>query len=187
MIGEVMDDRGPIEFAARRKAKVRAGRMATLQRWAPSRAVLAWSALVGVAAVGYWTFDQGRLWKQADMTATMQAGGIKECAWIRRTCLVDGDTGWQDGVKWRLLNIDAPEMEEKAECGAEREKARASLERLLVLMAAGYTVQSSGRKDQYGRVLVDIVLRDGRDAGRVLLQEGFAQGWPNRGNVWCGR
>lgn len=118
---------------------------------------------------------------------TLQAGGIKECGLIRRTCLVDGDTGWQDGIKWRMQGIDAPEVDDKAECGAEREKANASLERLIELMANGYTVKASGRNDKYERALVDVVLRDGRDAGRVLMAEGLAQPWPNQGNVWCGR
>jgi hypothetical protein len=177
----------PIDLAARRKEKRRAGRAATLQRWAPSRAVLAWTVLVGVAAVTYLAFGRGQSFNQADMSAAMQPGGIGECGWYRQTCLVDGDTGWQDGTKWRLLNIDAPEMGGGAECAAEKEKAQASLERLKQLMADGYSIKNSGRQDKYGRSLVDVVLADGRDAGRVLLQDGLAQPWPNQGNLWCGR
>ncbi|MEO1749922.1 MAG: hypothetical protein AAFR27_15140 [Pseudomonadota bacterium] len=29
------------------------------------------------------------------------------------TCLVDGDTGWQNGVKWRLEGVDTPEYRPK--------------------------------------------------------------------------
>lgn len=54
-------------------------------------------------------------------------------------------------------------------------------------MADGYTVHDSGRKDRFNRVLVDIALRDGRDAGSVMMGEGHAQAWPNQGNVWCGK
>jgi len=54
--------------------------------------------VAGVAAAGYFLFGQGRSFNQAS-TGAMQAGGIKECCLIRRTCLVDGDTGWQDGIK----------------------------------------------------------------------------------------
>lgn len=35
------------------------------------------------------------------------------------------------------------------------------------------------------RALLSIGLADGRDAGRVLMEEGLAQPWPNVGNVWC--
>lgn len=157
-----------------------------MERWLPSRTVLALTALAGVAVAGYFVFGQSRSFNQASL-GTMQSGGIKECGLVRRTCLVDGDTGWQDGIKWRIQGIDAPEMDDKAECDSEREKATASLRRMVDLMADGYVVKASGRKDKYDRALVDVVLRDGRDAGRVLMAEGLAQGWPNQGNVWCSR
>ena len=41
--------------------------------------------------------------------------------------------------------------------------------------------------DPHGRALVDIELPDGRDVSRILLKEGLAQPWPNRGNMWCDR
>src|SRR5262249_2810979 len=31
-------------------------------------------------------------------------------AGARATCLVDGDTGWEGGLKWRLSAVDAPEI-----------------------------------------------------------------------------
>ena len=102
------------------------------------------------------------------------------------SCLVDGDTGWQAGVKWRLLAIDTPEIG-GAECGRERRMALAARDRLVLLLQAGYRLESSGKTDRYGRNLVTIALADGRDAGAVLLSEGLAQPWPNRGNIWCGR
>jgi len=46
--------------------------------------------------------------------------------------------------------------------------------RLIALMKNGYTVSGNG-KGGYGRRLVDITLADGRDAGRILLQEKLAQ------------
>ncbi|MCQ8781744.1 thermonuclease family protein [Mangrovibrevibacter kandeliae] len=106
------------------------------------------------------------------------------------TCIVDGDTGWQQGVKWRLLGstggVDAPELS-KPECPAEKRKAIAARDRLRELMGAGYTFIQSGNPDRYGRMLARIQFADGRDAGDVLMSEGLAQPWPNKGNVWCGR
>jgi len=86
-----------------------------------------------------------------------------------------------------MQGIGASEMNDEAECGAERDKASAALKRLIELMADGYAVKASGRHDKYDRALVDVVLRDGRDAGRVLMADGLAQPWPNQGNPWCGR
>jgi endonuclease YncB( thermonuclease family) len=86
------------------------------------------------------------------------------------TCLVDGDTGWEAGRKWRYEAIDTPEVSQP-ECDRERE--------------LGYRINWSGESGYYGRDLVTITLPDGRDAGEVLIDEGLAQRWPNEGNRWC--
>lgn len=106
---------------------------------------------------------------------------------VRVTCIVDGDTGWHDGQKWRLVarsgGVDAPEIS-KPECAAERSAGDRATRRLQALMSGGYTL-SGGDYDRYDRRLVTVMLADGRDAGEVLLREGLAQPWPNRGNPWC--
>jgi endonuclease YncB( thermonuclease family) len=104
------------------------------------------------------------------------------------TCVVDGDTIWQNGVKMRLLDIDTPEAFE-AQCDRERDLGEKAKLRLQSLMWKGYRLADSGEKDRTSdhRNLVRIILPDGRDAGKVLLREGLAQPWPNRGNIWCGR
>ena len=43
----------------------------------------------------------------------------------RLTCIVDGDTGWEDGVKWRLYGVDTPEISRPA-CAKETRKAIAA-------------------------------------------------------------
>jgi endonuclease YncB( thermonuclease family) len=179
------DDDRLVSLDARRAERSRAARKASLARFKPSYSLAVWLALLTFAVLTYLAFGRSGAVITADMSAGMHTGGISECGLIRRTCLVDGDTGWQDGTKWRLQNIDAPEMDDKAQCSAEREKARTSLARLIELMAGGYIIKSSGRNDRYGRALVDITLRDGRNVGQVLMAEGLAQPWPNTGNVWC--
>lgn len=108
--------------------------------------------------------------------------------WIRAvrgvTCLVDGDTGWENGVKWRLSDVDTPEISSPG-CSEELEKGLAARERLQDLMAAGYSIEWLGSTDRYSRQLVNIKLRDGRDAGRVLLGEGLARPYPNSRKAWC--
>lgn len=103
------------------------------------------------------------------------------------TCIYDGDTGWQEGRKWRLLDIDAPELGARdASCRAETAIGKRSRDRLRDLMAPGYQILDSGKRDRSKRLLVRVQLADGRDAGAVLIAEGLAQPWPNKGNRWCG-
>lgn len=121
------------------------------------------------------------------------AHAIDECsggnrAERRLSCVVDGDTLWEKGKKLRMLDIDAPETFGAA-CERERKIGDAAKERLIALMNRGYRIEYSGNKDRTSdkRDLVHVILNDGRDAGTVLMKEGLAQAWPNRGNQWCGR
>ena len=100
------------------------------------------------------------------------------------TCIVDGDTGWESGVKWRLHDVDTPEVSQ-ARCRNERNQGIAARDRLQDLMRAGYTIDWLGRTDRYGRQLVRVRLGDGADAGRVLLREGLARSWPDGAKTWC--
>jgi endonuclease YncB( thermonuclease family) len=103
-----------------------------------------------------------------------------------RSCIIDGDTGRDAGKKWRLISIDAPELAEPA-CENEKRLAVAARDRLVELLAGPYRIRPSGRDDPNGRALVDILLPDGTDVGQILRDEGLAQRWPNRGNIWCDR
>lgn len=120
---------------------------------------------------------------------TVPAHALEICSGGNRaarkvTCIYDGDTGWQHGLKWRLLDIDAPELVGAA-CEREHALAIRSRDRLTQLMRPGYVIHWNGRRDRNKRALVSIMLRDGSDLGRALIAEGLAQPWPNRGNKWC--
>lgn len=127
------------------------------------------------------------------MAMSTPALAIDECSGGNRaarklSCVVDGDTIWHRGVKMRLLDIDAPETS-GAECSQERAIGKQATRRLQQLMGRGYRIQDGGKKDRTSdrRSLVRVILPDGRDAGEVLINEGLAQPWPNKGNIWCGR
>ena len=117
------------------------------------------------------------------------AGTVPICSGGHRaerhlTCIVDGDTGWENGVKWRALNVDTPEISHP-ECAAEKQIGLKARDRLRQLMAGGYQIEWTGKKGYYGRDLAKVILDDGRDAGQVLIKEGLSQPWPNHGNPWC--
>ena len=117
------------------------------------------------------------------------AGIIPVCSGSDRaarkvTCIVDGDTGWERGVKWRALNVDTPEISQP-ECAAEKRLGLQARDRLRQLMAGGYRIEWTGGRGRYGRELANVILSDGRNAGLVLIEEGRSQPWPNEGNRWC--
>lgn len=91
---------------------------------------------------------------------------------------MDGDTGWERGIKWRLKDIDTPEYSANAECDKEPEFAKSATYRMLDLMSGGYSVEWLG-DDDGSRELVRITLADGRYAGDVLLSDGHAVPWPH--------
>ena len=138
------------------------------------------------------TSDPAAIYRRTPAPSSLTPGvrqvHIQLCSGAARTsrgvtCLVDGDTGWHDGKKWRLLGADTPELSSPG-CLAEYQLAVRAQQRLQILMA-GHRIDWTGQTEFYGRHLVRIALSDGRDAGDTLIAEGLAQPWPNRGNVWC--
>lgn len=118
------------------------------------------------------------------------AAGFDMCSGGNRaarkvTCLVDGDTGWEHGVKWRLKDVDTPEYAAHAECPEEPARAAQATARMLEMMRGGYEIDWIGQKGGFARDLVHITLGNGRDAGRVLIEEGLAVHWPHVPRVWC--
>lgn len=105
---------------------------------------------------------------------------------VRRTCVVDGDTLWIDGVKIRVADIDTPEVGEP-KCGAEKALGDKATRRFLQLVNAGpFELQAwEGRdEDKNGRKL-RVLVRNGRSLGDILVSEGLARTWSGRREPWC--
>jgi endonuclease YncB( thermonuclease family) len=96
------------------------------------------------------------------------------------TCVVDGDTWWRDGVKYRLACVDAVEIDD--ERGIE---ARDELRRLL--SRADAHVRDLGINDRYRRSLAMIAVGD-TTAGRILVSKRLAEQKDYRDTRnWCRR
>lgn len=103
----------------------------------------------------------------------------------RVTCVVDGDTFWLDAVKYRISDIDTPEISEPR-CQAELALGEQAKHRLLSLLNEGPFGLKAGLRDEdkYGRKL-RAVYRRGLSLGDVLVEEGLARTWTGQRMPWC--
>lgn len=102
-----------------------------------------------------------------------------------RDCVVDGDTFWFAGEKYRIADIDTPETH-PARCAEEAALGEAATGRLRDWLNAGsFSLENTGRDtDRYGRKL-RIVTRDGASVGSALVAEGLARPWEGSRRPWC--
>ena len=100
-------------------------------------------------------------------------------------CVVDGDTFWFQGEKYRIADIDTPETH-PARCAEEAALGEAATDRLQQWLNAGaFTLESAARDaDRYGRKL-RVPTRGGESVGSVLVDEGLARPWEGRRRPWC--
>lgn len=100
-------------------------------------------------------------------------------------CVVDGDTFWFSGGKYRIADIDTPETH-GPRCAAEGALGARATERLQALMNEGtFSLESGDRDtDRYGRAL-RVVTRGGESIGGMLVAEGLAREWDGARRSWC--
>jgi len=106
--------------------------------------------------------------------------------------VIDGDTVIANGMKIRLLEIDAPEIFHPT-CNAERNLGNRAKIKLQGLLHQRQNIQFifAKAKDRYNRFLAHMII-DGKDVGAILLKEGFAlpwypgsAAWKQRKKTWC--
>ena len=114
-------------------------------------------------------------------------GRFVTCTGAQRiNCVVDGDTFWYRAVKYRISDINTPEIG-RPQCETER---RLGLEAQVALLenlnGGGLTMERRERRDvdQYGRKL-RVVLQDGRSVGDDLIARGLAHRWNGHKLNWC--
>lgn len=103
-----------------------------------------------------------------------------------KTCAVDGDTIWIEGVNVRMEGYDTPERQTNI-CGGEREKALAAQasDRLIELLdTRPWSLELSGKTGGFGREIGTIYI-DSRDVGEILVEERLARWWPDGDEWWC--
>jgi micrococcal nuclease len=103
----------------------------------------------------------------------------------RANCVVDGDTFWYRGEKFRIADINTPEVSDP-DCAYEARLGERATLRLVELLNVGpFALESIDRdRDRYGRLL-RVVSRGGRSLGDALVAEGLAERWQGRRGDWC--
>lgn len=105
----------------------------------------------------------------------------------RVTCIVDGDTFWKGGIKYRLFGVDTPEAGGRAKCKHELRLAAKATYRLQSILKSGQMFIIEHGRDRYGRVLAEVVM-NGANVSALLINEGV--GKPYNGarpdpKYWC--
>ena len=96
------------------------------------------------------------------------------------------DDGVDVDVRVRLRNIDTPEMH--GNCESETMRANAARNRLMNLVPRGTVVELKNIKDDkyIGRIDANVILPDGRDVGRVLINEKHGRAYNGGKRAgWC--
>jgi endonuclease YncB( thermonuclease family) len=125
----------------------------------------------------------------AERPTLIKAGASAQfsiCGSVRRTCVVDGDTFWLDGVKIRIADIDTPEIGQP-QCDREYQLGMKATYRLVELLNAGpFELRTIGGRDEdrFGRKL-RVLIRGGRSLGDQLVSQGLARTWSGRREPWC--
>ena len=96
------------------------------------------------------------------------------------------DTDVEITVRVRLINVDTPEMNGK--CATEKILAQSAKDLLAVLIPRGTVVELKNIKDDkyLGRINANVILPDGRDVGKVLIDSGLARSYSGGKRApWC--
>lgn len=140
------------------------------------------ASAIGVAALIGWSAPASVSALVSANAPPMQSVNFPICSSGKRhTCIVDGDTFWLDGEKFRLSGFNAPEM--SGYCQAERDKARLARTELRRLLSQPFSLERTGF-DRYGRTLAIVRTAEG-DISDAMVGAGLAHIWRGHKENWC--
>lgn len=149
-------------------------------------ALLAAAPFVGVGVAWIWHSQLNQIPDQSVSSSEQYRVDFGRCSGpIRVNCVVDGDTFWLKGTKYRIADINAPEVS-SPDCSAEAALGERATARLVDLLnEGGFSLRSIDRdEDTYGRKL-RLVTRAGHSIGERLIAEGLAERWTGKRRNWC--
>lgn len=105
----------------------------------------------------------------------------------RINCIVDGDTYWKHGVKYRIFGLDTPEKGNRAKCSYERRLSNQATNSLLSLFQNSIVSEQRVGIDRYNRVLAKTFV-NGRNVADILISQGLGvvyNAQARRQGIWC--
>lgn len=99
--------------------------------------------------------------------------------------VIDGDTIVVMEERVRVMGIDAPEADWRAQCDAERALAAHVKTQVELLLSQPFEMSRHGL-DKYKRTRGKITLPGGADLGSVLIAQRLAVPWAGKRHDWCG-
>lgn len=158
---------------------------------AQTLALMLTTAVLGVVMTGSASLAAGQPKQKAEAVrgdGLAVNGTFTICGHKKRVnCIVDGDTFWYRGEKYRISDINTPEVSQPA-CEEERRLGKAAQAALLKEFNAGgiRLVQAERRNvDRYDRKL-RIAVRGDVSIGQILVRNGLAHVWEGHKLDWCG-
>lgn len=184
VFGKGLPSKGTSKPRASREAVGRSTEFNLTKRTAaPRRGLSPWVFLLPLAGV---VIGGAYGWATVPPEDTISATFPICTSSVRTTCVVDGDTFWLEGIKYRISDIDTPEISE-SRCAEEKALGEQATIRLQSLLNAGAFGLRAGLRDEdkYGRKLRE-VYRGGQSLGAQLVDEGLAHRWIGFKQSWCG-
>jgi endonuclease YncB( thermonuclease family) len=117
------------------------------------------------------------------ITATASPFVICHYGQPNAACVVDGDTIWFQGEKFRAQEFDAPEMG-PPKCKRPAALAKASRAAMLQLLNSGDVYIERTGTDRYGRTLARITV-NGQSVSDALIAKGLARPYRRGEGAWC--
>ena len=185
----------PFDPKRRRRRLGRASRWARPDTYAPGLkpARRGWGAsfVAALVVLPALAFTTALVW---DMPLVLRPGAATDAesadfslcgSGARVDCVVDGDTFWYRAEKYRVADINTPEVSSPG-CAEETALGARATRRLETLLNAGpFSLEPVDRdRDAYDRLL-RVVTRGGESLGDVLVQEGLAERWRGYRGSWC--
>lgn len=144
------------------------------------------AVLLSVIHLGLLTGCIGSGSSDIEPVANLPICGARQPNTSDKTCIVDGDTLWLNGVNIRLKDFDTPESRTNI-CGSftEIDLAHAATDRLQELLNSNaWTIETYGM-DGTGKRRLATINVDGEDIGDILIRERLARRWPDGEEFWC--
>lgn len=109
--------------------------------------------------------------------------------WVEVDRVVDGDTFWAEGVKYRVLDIDTPETQSNPrhgyKCDAERRLGNIATRKAEALLLDRKVWIKPRGEDRYKRTLARVRHTQKEWYGPTMIELGVAAKWTGRKHKWC--